>query len=127
MKTHDENYQNQQYVDIVFMYRQILITGVKRNVRNSKGNLFFGHWTATKERILVKLSRTGGNHRKTKTKVITTANQNVLNKMKVVANAPYRRPARENARDQGMVRFGFPSDWLSRWCEFLNQSQSVVK
>ena len=35
------------------------------------------------------------------------------------ANTRNRRQARENARDQVAIGFGFVSDWLSRWREFF--------
>ena len=38
------------------------------------------------------------------------------------ANTHNRRQARENARDQVTIGFGFASDWFRKWPEFLNQS-----
>jgi len=37
------------------------------------------------------------------------------------------RKARENARNKQTIDFGFTSDWLRKWREFFNQSQSQVK
>ena len=45
-----------------------------------------------------------------------------MNQWELKANTRKRRQARENACDQ--VAIGLASDWLSRWREFLNQSQN---
>ena len=52
--------------------------------------------------------------RKTKTKVITTANQN----KDKYHNEPMRSHARENASDQVAIGFSSASDWLRGWREF---------
>ena len=52
-----------------------------------------------------------------------TTNVNAMNQWELEANSRIRRKARENARDQVAIGFGFASDWLSRWREvFFNQS-----
>ena len=60
--------------------------------------------------------------RKTKTKVITTANENkeICQKepMRTQSNACNQPQARENARDQIAIGFSFASDWLRGWREF---------
>ena len=35
--------------------------------------------------------------------------------------------ARENAGNQVVIGFSIASDWLRKWCEFLDGSQSEVK
>ena len=45
--------------------------------------------------------------------------------MKPASNAGKR--AGKRARDQAAIGFSFASDWLSRWREFLDQLQSIVK
>ena len=42
-----------------------------------------------------------------------------MNQWELEANTHNRRQARENACDQVAIGFGFVSDWLSRWREFL--------
>ena len=60
--------------------------------------------------------------RKTKTKVITTANQNSAkhNKEPIRTQRKYMWPARsaENASDQVEIGFSLASDWLRGWREF---------
>ena len=60
--------------------------------------------------------------RKTKTKVITTANQNRgkchKNQLKPKANTCYRPDARKNTSDQTAIGFSFASDWPRGWREF---------
>ena len=50
-----------------------------------------------------------------------------MNQREREANTRDRRQAWENACDQVVIGFGFASDWLRRWREFLNQSQSAVE
>ena len=50
-----------------------------------------------------------------------------MNQSKLEANTRDQRQPRGNACYQVAIGFGFASDWLSWWHEFLNQSQSVVK
>ena len=45
-----------------------------------------------------------------------------MNQWELKANTRNRRQARENARDQVAIGFGFESDWLRRCREILNQS-----
>ena len=47
-------------------------------------------------------------------------------KTKFDANACSRLEARVNVREEVVIGFGFTSDWLGKWREFLSQSLSVV-
>ena len=68
--------------------------------------------------------------RKTKTNVIPLANhkghRNPANQSELVANTCSRHEARENVRRRAAIDFGFTSDWMRKWRDFLNQSLSVV-
>ena len=51
-----------------------------------------------------------------------------MNQSELEANACNWCQARENACERGTICFGFAShDWLRKWREFVNQSQSAVK
>ena len=71
--------------------------------------------------------------RKTKTKPFTWANHNrhkqhnepIRTRMKTTGVTTLQ--ARENSCEQVTIGFGFACDWLRKWREFTNQSQSVVK
>ena len=51
----------------------------------------------------------------------------MTNQSELEANTCNRRQARESACRQDRIGFGFTSDWLRKWREFLNQSESEVK
>ena len=59
--------------------------------------------------------------RKTKTKVITLANQkdgdNPLNQSRHEVSTRSRHKARENVHAQATIGFAFTSDWLKKWRE----------
>ena len=77
--------------------------------------------------VLVTLNRTQERFsikcHETKTKAITMANHkklnNTMNQWELEANTRDQRQARENACDQVAIGFGFVSDWLRRWRDFL--------
>ena len=51
-----------------------------------------------------------------------------MNQSELEANACNWCQARKNACERGTICFGFAShDWLRKWREFVNQSQSAVK
>jgi len=50
-----------------------------------------------------------------------------MNQSELETNAWSFRQVRENACEQITIGFYFTSDWLKKWRDFLNQSQSVVK
>ena len=59
--------------------------------------------------------------RKTKTKVITLANQkdrdNPVNQSKLKVITRSRHKTRKNVHAQATIGFGFTSDWLKKWRE----------
>ena len=59
--------------------------------------------------------------RKTKTKVITLANQkdgdNPVNQSKLEVITRIRHKMQENVHSRSTIGFGFPSDWLKKWRE----------
>ena len=59
----------------------------------------------------IKIERVSIECHKTKTKVITFANQN----SEVITRS--RHKARENVHARTTIVFGFTSDWLKKWCE----------
>ena len=58
---------------------------------------------------------------KTKTKVITLANQKGRRQdsepIKTRSNSTFQQKARENVHARAMIGFGFTSDWLKKWHE----------
>ena len=84
-------------------------------------------WLLIKPNVLTALERFSIECCKTKTKQLQcpiTANiNNTMNQWGLKANTCNQRQAWENACDQVATGFGFASDWLRRWREFLlNQS-----
>ena len=74
--------------------------------------------------------------RKTKTKIITLANQkdgdNPVNQSKLEVITRSRHIARENVHVRATIGFGFTSDWLKKWRENLepiteNQLSEVMQ
>jgi len=51
----------------------------------------------------------------------------MTNQSELEANTCNRRQARKRACRQDRIGFGFNSDWLRKWREFLSQSESEVK
>ena len=71
--------------------------------------------------LTLMLERFSNECRKTKTKVITLANQkdgdNPVNQSKLVVIIRSRHKARENVHARATIGFGFTSDWLKKWRE----------
>ena len=70
----------------------------------------------------VMLDRPSFECRKTKTKVITLANQkgriqSGINQSKLGLITSSRHKARENVHARATIGFGFTSDWLKKWHE----------
>ena len=70
--------------------------------------------------------------RKTKTKTkllrpITKNENNTKDQSEFEANSCNRCQARENTCERGTIGFTFASHWLTKWREFVNQSQSAIK
>ena len=74
-----------------------------------------------KARAKICLERVSIECRKTKTKVITLANQkdgdNPVSQSKLEVITRSRHKARENVHARATVGFGFTSDWLTKWSE----------
>jgi len=49
-----------------------------------------------------------------------------VNQSKLEANTCSRGKARENVCERVAIGFGFTSDWMTKWHEFLSHSRSVV-
>ena len=50
-----------------------------------------------------------------------------MNQSELEANTCNRRQARENACERVRIGLNFTSDWLRKWRDVFNQSQSEVK
>ena len=75
----------------------------------------------TNKQLIKVIERLSIECRKTKTKVITLANQKGGRQsgkpIKIRSNTRSRYKARENVHAPATIGFGFTSDWLKKWCK----------